>query len=107
MMTTPHDLISGLVENLNTRDEENLAACFTRDAVVRDGGLEYHGPVGVRRWIQRSIERYALRMRVLTVSGEGREWLFDAVVSGSFEGSPVRLEHCVTIEAGKIACLDI
>ena len=106
-MITPYDLISGLARTMNDRDEENLAACFTPDAVVRDGGLEYRGAGAIRRWIQSSIERYALNLEILRVSGQGRDWLFDARVSGSFEGSPVRLEHSVIIEDGKIATLDI
>lgn len=106
-MTTPYDLISGLAQTMNTRDEENLAACFTPDAVVRDGGLEYRGANAIRRWIQSSFERYALNLEILRVSGQGRAWLLDARVSGSFEGSPVRLEHSVLIENDKIAVLDI
>lgn len=106
-MTTPYDLISCLALGLNTRDEENLAAIFAEHAVVRDGGLEYHGTAAIRHWIQTTIERYALNLKILKVSGQGREWLFDALVSGSFEGSPVRLEHSLVIEDGKIANLDI
>jgi SnoaL-like domain len=106
-MTTPHDLISGFAHDLNARNEENLAAIFTDTATVHDGGLEYRGPAAIRYWIQTTIERYALKLKILDVSGQDDRWLFDAMVSGSFEGSPVRLEHHLTIENGKIAHLDI
>ncbi len=106
-MTTAHDLISGLAQSLNARDEETLAAIFAEHAIVRDGGLEYRGAIGVRRWIHQTIEKYALNLQVLKVSGQDREWLFDAMVSGTFEGSPVQLEHSLVIEDGKIANLDI
>lgn len=106
-MKNPRDLINGLVGAVNAHDEEMLASCFAEQAVVQDGGLEYSGPVGVRRWIQNSLDKYGLKLKVLEVSGEGDEWLFDAVVSGTFEGSPVQLEHSVVIRGGKIAGLFI
>jgi hypothetical protein len=106
-MTTPHDLISSLADALNARDERNLIAIFAEHAVICDGGLRFRGPAGIRDWIQSTLVRHGLSLKVLSVSGQGREWLFDAIVSGAFEGSPVRVEHCVTIEDGKIAQLDI
>ncbi len=106
-MRNPYDLINGLVVAVNARDEEMLASCFAEQAVVQDGGLEYHGALGVRRWIQDAFDKYGLKLKVLEVSGEGDKWLFDAVVSGTFEGSPVQLEHSVVIRDGKIANLCI
>lgn len=106
-MKTPHELISGFAQSLNARDERRLVSIFSRHAVIRDGGLKFRGLGGVRSWIQTTIDRYDLRLKVLAVTGHDQEWLFDAVVSGSFEGSPVRVEHCVTLEGGKIALLEI
>jgi len=102
-----HDLIEGLARNFNTRDEDRLAEIFTDSAVVQDGGREYRGASGIRHWIRSTITRYAVNLRILTVSGQGQSWLFDAEVSGTFEGSPIRLEHSLVIEGGKIARLDI
>lgn len=106
-MTTPQDLIAGFVRSLNARDEETLSAQFLEHATIRDGGLEYRGATAIRHWIQTTIERYAVKLKIVAISGTGNEWLFDAVVSGTFEGSPVRLEHSLTIKDGKIANLDI
>jgi ketosteroid isomerase-like protein len=107
MPTTPCEVISGLVEAMNARDEKNLAACFCRQATVRDGGLEYRGSSAIRRWMQDAFDRYALHLDVTEVSGQGKTWFFQARVSGNFEGSPVKLEHSLTIEDGKIANLEI
>lgn len=104
-MLTAHPLISDFARNLNARDEERLIAIFSEDAIVRDGGQEYCGSAAIRHWIQTTIDRYALHLKVLEVSAHGKEWLFDAIVSGRFEGSPVRIEHTLTIENGKIAHL--
>jgi hypothetical protein len=106
-MKTPHELITGFAKALNARDESDLVSIFSHQAVIRDGGLKFRGLGGVRNWIQTAIDRYDLRLKVLAITGHGQEWLFDAVVSGSFEGSPVRLEHSLTLEDGKIALLEI
>jgi hypothetical protein len=105
--TSPCAVIDTFVEAMNAHDEETLAACFSRQAVVHDGGLEYRSPAAIRRWMQEAFEKYALHLEVTDVSGQGQTWLFEALVSGSFEGSPVQLEHIITIENGKIAKLDI
>jgi len=101
------DLIESLARHFNTRDEDNLAAIFTDSAVVHDGGQEYRGTSAIRRWIRSTITRYAVQFRILTVSGQDQSWLFDAEVSGTFEGSPVLLEHSLILEGGKILRLDI
>jgi hypothetical protein len=53
-MTATSDcpVIDALVEAMNAHDEEMLAACFSREAIVHDGGLEYRGPAAIRRWMQ-------------------------------------------------------
>jgi len=103
----PQDLITALVKAINTGDKETLVALFTGQSSVRDGGLWYTGPAAIKHWIRDCIERYSLSLEILTVSGEDRAWLFEALVSGTFEGSPVRIEHRVTIQDEKIASLDI
>ena len=101
----PNELINGLVNAVNAHDGATLASCFDQEAIVRDGGLEYRGPTGVQCWIHNSIEKYDLSLEVIDVSGDGEEWRFDASVSGTFEGSPVQIEHSLTIRDGKIAGL--
>ena len=107
MPTTPCEIISDLVEAMNAHDEEHVASCLSRQATVRDGGLEYRGSSEIRRWMQDAFDRYALHLDVTGVSGQGKNWFFQARVSGNFEGSPVQLEHSLTIEDGKIANLEI
>jgi hypothetical protein len=107
MNTNPCEVICGLVKAMNAHDEENLTACFSNQAIVRDGGLEYRGVPAIRRWMQEAFDRYSLHLDVTDVSGQGKNWFFQARVSGNFEGSPVQLEHSLTIEDGKIANLEI
>lgn len=105
--TSPCPVIDRLVEALNAHDEDTAAAYFTPQAVVRDGGLEYRGPAAIRHWMQEAFEKYALHLDVTNVSGESPNWTFEARVSGTFEGSPVQLEHRVTTENGKVSRLEI
>ena len=92
---------------MNTRDEQTLAAFFAEHAVVRDGGLKYSGPAAIKCWTQNAFEKDALNLKIIEVSRRGEVWLFEALVSGTFEGSPVQLEHSLTIQNGKISSLDI
>jgi hypothetical protein len=104
---TPHQIITALQSTMNAHDEEGLVALFSRDAFVRDGGLRYSGLTGIRCWIQDCFERYDLSIKILAVSGENTSWHFEATVAGNFEGSPVRLDHYLTIEEGNISSLEI
>lgn len=105
--TSPCPVIDRLVEALNAHDEDAAAAYFTPKAVVRDGGLEYRGSAAIRHWMQEAFEKYALHLEVTEISGPGPEWTFEARVSGTFEGSPVLLEHRVALSADKITNLEI
>lgn len=100
-------LIDDLIGAINAQDEESLAGCFTPDATVRDGGLEYRGAAAIRRWIQDTFEKYALRMELVEVTGAADAWTFEARVFGTFEGSPVRLGHRLVICDGRIGLLEI
>lgn len=104
--TNPCLVIDEFVRAINTQDETALTACFAPGAVVRDGGLEYRGTC-VKQWIHDVFERYDLRLDVSDISGLEDAWTFTALVSGNFEGSPVRLEHNVTIADGRIELLEI
>lgn len=104
---TPADLISALAHSMNERDEETLLALFAADAVVRDGGLDYEGHAAIRCWIHNCFEKYDLALKVLSISNHDEIWILDAIVSGSFEGSPVRLDHFATLGDGKLKRLDI
>jgi hypothetical protein len=106
-LESPCGLIDDLIQAINTHDEESLAACFASDAIVRDGGLEYRGTAAIRRWIQDTFEKYALRMELTEVSGAEHAWTFEARVFGTFEGSPVRLEHQLEIRGGRVVQLEI
>lgn len=104
---SPCPVIDALVEAMNAHDEERAAACFSSGATVRDGGLEYHGLPAIRRWMRDAFEKYDLHLEITDVAGHGQNWTFVARVSGSFEGSPVQLEHSVAIENGRMVNLEI
>lgn len=103
----PADLITRLIHSVNTRDEPGFAALFTADAVVHDGGLHYTGPNAATRWLRESHDRYALRIYPLDISGQHSQWILAALVTGTFEGSPVRLDHHLTIRNHQICRLEI
>jgi hypothetical protein len=103
----PADLITRLIHSVNTCDEPSFAALFTADAVIHDGGLRYTGPDAAIRWLRESHDRYALRLHPLDISGHHPHWTLDSLVTGTFEGSPVRLDHYLTITHDRISRLEV
>jgi hypothetical protein len=99
--------VERLVEAVNACDESSFAAFFAPRAIIRDGGLSYQGPEAPSRWLRESHDRYALRIQLIEAGCSDGFWTFDAIASGAFEGSPVRLEYRLNVEAGLIVRMEI
>lgn len=52
-------------------------------------------------------DKYLMQWEVVAIHREKNEWILHATVSGTFEGSPVLLDHRISIQNGKITLLDI
>jgi len=102
-----HPVIPRLVQALNGPDGDAVAALFAPTAVVRDGGLEYRGKAAVQRWFLTLRDKYLMQWEIAAIRREENEWILHALVSGTFEGSPVPLDHRLSLENGKIIRLDI
>jgi hypothetical protein len=88
----------------NAHDAVAVAACFTRDAVVRDEGRDR---TAIREWSEEVSRRYRPAVSVLEVAEAGGKTIVTGRVSGTFPGSPIDLRHLFTLEGGKIARLEI
>lgn len=101
------ELIATLIQSVNTKNTTTFAALFAPEATIHDGGLHYTAPDAATRWLRESHQRYALRLQLLSISGQHTQWTLEALVTGTFEGSPVRLDHYLTICQNKITHLEI
>src|SRR5438132_4382938 len=97
--------IAGYIKESNAGDMEALAARFTNDAVVSDESQIHRGPDEIRRWAERTRDEYRFTLEPLEVADQGEETIVTCMVSGTFPGSPIRLDFKFTLEGDKIAAL--
>jgi hypothetical protein len=88
----------------NAHDADAAAACFTRDAVVRDEGRDR---TAIRDWSEEVSRNYKPTVSVLGIAQAGGKTIVTGRVSGNFPGSPIELRHIFTLEGDRIARLEI
>lgn len=101
------DAIAAYFQAKNAHDTTAMAACFTDDAVVHDEGEELRGREAITKWIEETTAKYKVAVEVLKVEEQGGEVVVTALISGTFDGSPVELQFCFTMGAGKIVGLAV
>ena len=86
---------------------DDVARCFTSQAVVKDEGQTYIGREAIKAWKAESSTLYTYTTKPFSVQ------LIDGVhvvychVAGSFPGSPIDLKLLFRLERGLIAHLEI
>lgn len=88
-------------------DENLLAGCFAGDAILVDEGVTYHGPQAVSRHILEANRGAGVMTEITGCSEKNGETVVTAAISGNFEGSPIPLDFCFTLNNGKIKNLNI
>lgn len=91
----------------NRHDIDAMLAPFAADASVRDEGEEMRGHAAIRHWMEETTRKYRVTVAVAEVSEADGRTLVAADVTGTFPGSPARLRYAFTLEAGRIARLEI
>jgi hypothetical protein len=84
-----------------------LAAAFSADAVVQDEGREMRGHDAILTWRRETTAKYQPRFVPLATTEQDGTIIVTAEVSGTFPGSPVKLDFTFTLHDGKIATLEI
>lgn len=97
-------VIAAFFEATNSRDFTGFLLLFTADGHVNDESNDYHG-AEIAAWIERATAETKPVVEVAEVSGNGRQRVITADVSGNFPGSPVRLRYHFTLEDDKISTL--
>lgn len=96
--------VESYIAAANSHDADATAACFTRDAVVRDEGRDR---AAIREWSEEVSRKYNPTVTVLGIAEAGGKIIVTGRVSGTFPGSPIDLRHIFTLEGEKIARLEI
>jgi hypothetical protein len=107
MNTDLSPLARDYVDNMNEQRLEPFLACFAADAVVHDESQERRGAAAIAAWITEAWRKYAPILEVRRATEEGAETILAGVVSGTFEGSPLEINHRLAIRNGKIVELRI
>jgi ketosteroid isomerase-like protein len=101
------EIIQTYVDSSNRHDAESVLSCFSDDAVVHDEGETLHGKKAIEEWIKKTIEKYKFHFDPIAIKHEPAEMIVAVEVSGTFDGSPIRLDYHFTIDSNKIVALAI
>ena len=107
MSTNLTPLLAAYVDSMNANDSTAFVANFAADAVVHDEGHEHRGTAAIKAWFENAHRKYQPKMEVTGATESGSDAVIAALVSGTFDGSPVELRHHLTIIDGKITNLAI
>jgi ketosteroid isomerase-like protein len=91
----------------NGGDTEALAQCFAGDAVVRDEGQTIEGLAAIKQWKAETRKKYQHTIEPLASAQKDGKTIVTNRLTGNFPGGPIELEFVFTLEANKIASLEI
>src|SRR5882724_2624329 len=100
-------IIADLLTAQEKYDSNAFSECFSNDAVVFDEGKTYRGKKEIRQWNEMTNAKYKTKYEPLEISNSEDEIILTAKISGTFDGSPARIEYHFTIKEGKIISLRI
>ena len=84
-------VVSRFMETQHNSDSKAFADCFTESAVVHDEGKTHHGKQEIHQWIQHAMDAYKSELEPLNYEQSGPSGVLTANVSGTFPGSPIKL----------------
>ena len=100
-------IIQKYVAASNGHDVKAVLACFSDNALVHDEGKTLQGKKAIEDWIEKTIEKYKFQFKPLKAEDDDEEIVVAVEVSGTFDGSPVVLDYCFTLENDTISSLAI
>lgn len=86
---------------------DDVARCFTENAIVIDEGESHKGRDAIRRWKAKTTTTFSYTTDPFAISAQGSQTVVTAHVVGNFPGSPVDLRYAFVIEGNQIARLEI
>jgi ketosteroid isomerase-like protein len=100
-------IIDDYVDASNAHDVKSVVACFADNAFVHDEGKDFRSKKMIEDWITKTIERYKFQFKPVSIKDDNPEVVVAVELSGTFDGSPIRLDYHFTIEGDKIVSLTI
>jgi hypothetical protein len=91
----------------DTSDSQDVAQCFTENAVVKDEGRTFQGRAAIRQWKAEASAKYQYTCEPFECERRGGQVIVTSRLTGNFPGSPVNLRFVFRLEGDKIESLDI
>lgn len=107
MTIEPTPLITRFIAAMNAHDSAALLPLFAPEAIVHDEGHIHHGHAEIQAWIEKAWASYQPHLELQEIHSTGPDTHFSGLVSGTFPGSPIVLQHYLTVADVQITELKI
>lgn len=101
------EIINKLLQAQADFDSVAYANCFAETAVILDEGEDYRGKEAIGKWNKSTNAKYRTELEVVDFEQRCDKAVLTAKVSGTFDGSPVLLDHQFELANELIASLEI
>jgi hypothetical protein len=88
-------------------NSDEVARCFTDDAIVKDEGQTYNGRAAIRQWKAGVAAKYEYTSEPFSCEQQDGKIVVTSRLAGNFPGSPVDLRFFFELEGEKVASLEI
>lgn len=85
----------------------NIAQCFTDNAIVKDENRTYEGQAAISQWKSEVSKKFTYRSEPFACEEKDGKTIVTSRLTGSFPGSPVELRYIFRMEGDRIASLEI
>ena len=91
----------------DTQGPDQVAQCFTSQAVVKDNDEVFTGRVAIRAWKEAADAKYTCTTEPFSLELIGGVHAVKAHVAGNFKGSPLDMQFLFRLERGLIATMEV
>lgn len=101
------NIIDAYIKAVNANDIASALDCFSNNATVLDEGETFTGKKSIRDWIEKTTKKYSPQFMPLGIKESNVETIMTTEVSGTFDGSPIKLDYHFKIKNNLIENLRI
>ena len=91
----------------DTGNSEDVAQCFTENAVVKDEGHTYRGRAAIKQWKADVSAKYQYTCEPIAYEHKAGKDVVTCRLTGNFPGSPADLRFFFALEGEKVAALEV
>lgn len=100
-------LIDAYIKAANDYDTDAALKCFSEHATVLDEGETLTGKKSICEWMKKTKNKYSPQFKPLSIQENNDVIIMTTEVSGTFDGSPIKLNYHFKIKNNLIEDLRI